>query len=57
MIDLTINETVLDRVIERAKERNIIIPTFEQQKNDKYVKNDHFLNKMITTIAQNTGNY
>ncbi|MFX1251134.1 MAG: pyridoxal-5-phosphate-dependent protein subunit beta [Promethearchaeota archaeon] len=37
MIDLTINETVLDRVIQRAKERNIIIPTFEQQKNPDLV--------------------
>ncbi len=32
MIDLTINEEQLARTVERAKERNIIIPTFEEQK-------------------------
>jgi len=38
MIDLTINEEVLKRAVERARDRNIIIPTFEQQKNPrKYV--------------------
>ncbi len=31
MIDLTINEEGLAHAIERARERNIIIPTFEQQ--------------------------
>ena len=33
MIDLTINPEALERAIQRAKERNIIIPTFKQQKN------------------------
>jgi len=33
MIDLTLNEKVLEQAINRARERNIIIPTFEQQKN------------------------
>lgn len=33
MIDLAIHEDQLKRSIERARERNIIIPTFEQQKN------------------------
>ncbi len=32
MIDLTINEGVLNRAAQRARERNIIIPTFEEQK-------------------------
>ncbi|MGB6679897.1 MAG: pyridoxal-phosphate dependent enzyme [Candidatus Bathyarchaeia archaeon] len=33
MIDLTINEKQLERTIQRARERNVIIPTFHQQKN------------------------
>ncbi len=33
MIDLTINEEQLKRTVQRAKERNIAIPTFEQMKN------------------------
>lgn len=33
MIDLTINEEILERAVQRAKERNIILPTFEEQKN------------------------
>ena len=37
MIDLTINEEQLKRTIERAKEKNIIIPTFEQMKNPELV--------------------
>jgi len=32
MIDLTINETKLQKAVERARERNIIIPTFAQMK-------------------------
>ncbi len=32
MIDLTINEEQLDRTAQRARERNIVIPTFQQQK-------------------------
>ena len=31
MIDLTINEEQLERAVQRARERNIIIPTFRQQ--------------------------
>ncbi|MCO5192839.1 MAG: pyridoxal-phosphate dependent enzyme [Anaerolineae bacterium] len=31
MIDLTINETKLERAVQRARQRNIIIPTFKQQ--------------------------
>lgn len=33
MIDLTVHEEQLKRTIERARERNIIIPTLRQQKN------------------------
>ncbi len=33
MIDLMIHEEQLERTIERARERKIIIPTFKQQKN------------------------
>ena len=33
MIDLTINPQALDRAVQRARERNIIIPTFKQQIN------------------------
>ena len=32
MIDLTINEERLARAVQRARERNIIIPTLKQQK-------------------------
>ncbi|NHJ01278.1 MAG: pyridoxal-phosphate dependent enzyme [Candidatus Heimdallarchaeota archaeon] len=33
MIDLTIYEEVLERSVQRARDRNIIIPTFNEQKN------------------------
>ena len=33
MIDLHINNRALERAVQRARERNIIIPTFAQQKN------------------------
>jgi len=33
MIDLTIDQAALDRAIERAREKDIIIPTFQQQIN------------------------
>ena len=32
MIDLTVNPEVLERSAKRARERNIIIPTFKQQR-------------------------
>ncbi|MBC8264502.1 MAG: pyridoxal-5-phosphate-dependent protein subunit beta, partial [Anaerolineales bacterium] len=32
MIDLTIHQEQLERTVQRAKERNIIIPTFAQMK-------------------------
>jgi len=37
MIDLTINKEQLERTINRAKERNIIIPTFAQMKNPELI--------------------
>jgi len=37
MIDLTVNAEQLKRTIERARERNIIIPTFRQQKNPSLI--------------------
>lgn len=33
MIDLTMNEIQLKRTVERCRERNIVIPTFEQMRN------------------------
>jgi len=32
LIDLTVNEEILKKAVERAKERGIILPTFEQMK-------------------------
>ncbi len=37
MIDLTIDEKQLERTIRRARERNIIIPTFRQQKDPSLI--------------------
>jgi cysteine synthase len=37
MIDLTINEEQLKRTIERARKKNIIIPTFEQMKDPELI--------------------
>lgn len=37
MIDLTIHEAALERTIQRARERNIIIPTFAQQRNPELI--------------------
>lgn len=37
MIDLTINPSALERAIEKAREQNIIIPTFRQQINPELV--------------------
>ncbi len=37
MIDLTVNPEVLKRTIERARERNIIVPTFKQQRNPELI--------------------
>ncbi len=45
MIDLTIKEEQLRRTIERAKERKIIIPTFEQMKDPELIP-DKIKNKL-----------
>jgi len=37
MIDLTINEEQLEKTIKRAREKNIIIPTFAEMKNPKLI--------------------
>ncbi len=37
MIDLTINEKQLERAVARAKERNILIPTFRQQRDPNLI--------------------
>jgi cysteine synthase len=37
MIDLSIHEAALEHAVERARERNIIIPTFKQQRNPELV--------------------
>jgi len=37
MIDLTINEEQLKRTVHRARERKIIIPTFQQQRNPELI--------------------
>jgi len=37
MIDLSIDEQQLERTVQRARERNIIIPTFEQMKNPSLI--------------------
>lgn len=37
MIDLTIHEAALEHTIQRARERNIIIPTYAQQRNPELI--------------------
>jgi cysteine synthase len=37
MIDLTLNEAALAHAVQRARERNIIIPTFEQQRHPEKI--------------------
>ncbi|MGM0381439.1 MAG: pyridoxal-phosphate dependent enzyme, partial [bacterium] len=37
MIDLSINRDQLERTVQRARERNIVIPTFEQQKDPEEI--------------------
>ena len=48
MINLDINEKKLEKVVERAREKNIIIPTFEQQKNPEKVP-EKIMNKLTNT--------
>ena len=37
MIDLTINEEQLERTVKRAREKNIVIPTFTEMKNPELI--------------------
>ncbi|MFW6149193.1 MAG: pyridoxal-phosphate dependent enzyme [Atribacterota bacterium] len=39
MIDLTINQEQLEKTVKRAREKNIIIPTFKQMKNPELIPN------------------
>jgi len=45
MIDLTVNEEVLERAVKLARERNIIIPTFKQQRQPELIP-DSVLNRL-----------
>jgi cysteine synthase A len=49
MINLTIYEEQLARTIERVKERNIIIPTFEEQKQPEKI--DPWINEKLKNIG------
>lgn len=49
MIDLTINNDILERAVQRAREKNIIIPTFKQQRNPELIP------AKITEKLQNIG--
>ncbi len=40
MIDLSINEEQLKRTVQRAREKNIIMPTFEQMKNPELIPDE-----------------
>ena len=40
MIDLTIHPDRLERAVKRARERNIIIPTFKQMKNPALIPDE-----------------
>ena len=50
MIDLTINEKVLENAVTRAIERDIIIPTFEEQKNPKKLVPQRIQQELSTGI-------
>ena len=47
MIDLTVNSEALERVVERAREKNIIIPTFRQQRDPGLIP-DTILSRLET---------
>ena len=49
MIDLTVHEEALARAIQRAHERNIIIPTFEQQRNPSLIPDD--IKRSLTDVG------
>ncbi len=49
MIDLTVHEDALARAAQRAHERNIIIPTFEQQRNPSLIPDD--IKRSLTDVG------
>lgn len=49
MIDLSINSEALERAVNRARERNIIVPTFAQQKNPELIPDN------VKSKLQNVG--
>ena len=49
MIDLTIHKKQLDRTVERARERGIIIPTIKQQMNPSLIPNE--IKSKITKVG------
>ena len=46
-IDLSVHPDRLERVVERARDRNIIIPTFAQMKNPALIP-DHIKNELAS---------
>jgi len=40
MIDLTVNKDVLEKVVERARQNNIVIPTFAQMRNPELIPDE-----------------
>ena len=51
MIDLTVYEERLERALERARQRNIVIPTFAQQKNPALIP-DSVKNELVSYCLQ-----
>ena len=49
MIDLTINKSILEKNVQKAKEKGIIIPTFKQMRNPETVP------EQIKTVLKKTG--
>jgi cysteine synthase A len=49
MIDLTINEAGLERAVQRARERRIIIPTFKQMQNPALIPDS--IKKSLTEVG------
>ncbi len=49
LIDLTVDEARLQRAVRRAKERNIVIPTFAEMKNPKLI--DESVKKQLKNVG------
>jgi cysteine synthase len=54
LIDLTINEEVLEKTVKLAKERNVIIPTFEEMKHPELIPD--FIKEELKDIGLNDVN-